>query len=118
MGNTLRSLAGPSAIDTALKLVRQQRRRFLAEGGVPQSPKRAKPDLAPRDLVLPLDVAAEEVRKAIKAKLGGASLHPNEALPLMERRAGGRVAVSAHYLLRLRAGRFDEGDNLCTVSSA
>ena len=77
MGNTLRSLAGPSSIDTALNLVRQQTRRFLAEGGAAlQSPKHAKPDLAPRDFMLPLDVDAEEVRKAIEAKLGNSASQP------------------------------------------
>ena len=109
MGNTLRSLATPSAIDTALNLVRQQTRRLLAEGGAaPPSPKHAKPDLAPRDFVLPLDVDAEEVRKAIEAKLG-ASPQPAVAPPVIERRAGGRLVVPARHLLRLGDGRFDRG---------
>ncbi len=70
-------------------------------------PKRAIPDLAPRDFVLPLDVDADEVRKAIEANLGGGSRHNAE--PVIERRSGGRVAEPARHLLRLGGGRFNRG---------
>jgi hypothetical protein len=43
------------------------------------------------------------VRKAIATKLG--AVHT----PLIERRAGGHVAVPAHHLRRLGDGRFDLG---------
>jgi hypothetical protein len=43
-------------IDSALRLVRQQTRRYLAEGGAAApTPKHAKTNLAPRDFTLPLD---------------------------------------------------------------
>ena len=107
-GNMLRSLT-LSPMNAMLQQAHQMARRNLESGGkAAPSPKRAKPDLAPRDFILPLDVDAEEVRKAIEAKLG-ASLQPNEASPLIERRAGGRVVVSAYHLLRLGDGRFDLG---------
>ena len=49
------------------------------------------------------------MRTAIEAKLGGASLRSTEASPLIEKGAGGRVAVPPVHLLRLGDGRFDRG---------
>jgi len=104
-GNMLRSLT-MSPMNAALQQAHQMARRRLETGGAaPPAPKGAKPDLAPRDFVLPLDVDAEEVRKAIEAKLGGGAAQSS----LIERRAGGRVAVPARHLLRLGDGRFDLG---------
>jgi len=104
----LRSLT-LSPMNAMFQQAHQMARRHLEIGGkAAPSPKRAKADLAPRDFILPLDVDAEEVRKAIEAKLG-VSLQPSDASPLIERRAGGRVAVPARHLLRLGDGRFDRG---------
>ena len=108
-GNMLRSLT-LSPMNTMLQQAHQMARRNLETGAkAPAPPKRVKADLAPRDFVLPLDVDAEEVRKAIEAKLGDGSSRATEASPLIERRAGGRVVVSAYHLLRLGDGRFDLG---------
>lgn len=104
-GNMLRSLT-MSPMNAALQQAHQMARRHLETGGAaPPALKRAKADLPPRDFVLPLDVDAEEVRKAIEAKLCDRAPQP----PLIERRAGGRVAVPARHLLRLGDGRFDLG---------
>ena len=115
-GNMLRSLT-LSPMQAALQQAHQMARRHLESGGTAApTPKRAKADiaakqpnrdLAARDFVLPLDVDAEEVRKAIEAKLGG--VQPSDASSLIETRAGGRVAVPARHLLRLGDGRFDLG---------
>jgi len=88
-GNMLRSLT-MSPMNAALQQAHQMARRHLETvGAAPPAPKRAKADLAPRDFVLPFDLDAEEVRKAIEAKLGDGAAQP----PLIERRVGGRVAV-------------------------
>jgi len=66
-GKMLRSLA-LSPMNAMLQQAHQMARRHLEAGGtVASPPKRAKPDRAPRDFVLPLDVDAEEVRRAIEA---------------------------------------------------
>ena len=107
-GNILRSLT-LSPLNSALQQAHQMARRHLEVGGV-TAPKRAKADLAPRDFVLPLDVDADEVRETIEAKLweGGLPL-PADAPPVIESRAGGRIAVPARHLLRLGDGRYDRG---------
>ena len=107
-GNILRSLT-LSPMDSMLQQVRQMARRHLETGGPTVSvPKSAKPDLAPRDYILPLDVNPDQVRQAIEAKMG-ALLKPSDAPPLIERRASGHVVVPGYHILRLGDGRFDLG---------
>jgi hypothetical protein len=104
-GNMLGSLT-LSPLNSALHQAHQMARRHLeARGAAPPAPKHAKPDLAPRDYILPLDEDQEQVWEAIQAKLGDRAPQP----PLIERRAGGRVIVPARHLLRLGDGRFDRG---------
>ena len=62
-----------------------------------------------RDFLLPLDIDADEVVKAIKAKLGDRDDASAGATPLIQRKAGGRVAVAGYHILRLGDGRFDLG---------
>ena len=117
-GNMLRSLT-LSPMNAMLQQAHQMARRHLESGGTAALvPTRAKADipakqpnldLAPRDFVLPLDVDAEEVRQTIEAMLDGASLRSTAASPILERKAGGRVAVSSYHVLRLGEGRFDLG---------
>ena len=108
--NVFRSLT-LSPMNTALQQAHQMAPRHLEAGGAAAAtPKRATPDLAPRDYVLPLDVDPDQVRRAIVAKLWERGLpRPADALPVIERRAGGRVAVPARHLLQLGDGRFDRG---------
>ena len=102
--NMFRSLT-LSPMDSMLQQAHQARRHLEAGGTAAPTPKQAKADLAPRDYILPLDVDADQVRQAIEAKLrDGAS-----ESPVLERRAGGRIAVPACHLLRLGDGRFDRG---------
>jgi hypothetical protein len=115
-GNTFRAM---SPFQQAVNLAHQAARQRLEAGGTAAptptratadlASKRTNPDLAPGDFVLPLDVDPEEVRKAIETKLGGGSGHAMNAEPVIERRAGGRITVPAHHLLRLGDGRFDRG---------
>ena len=109
-GNMLRSMT-LSPMQSMLQQAHQMARRRLEAGGAAApAPKRANADLAPRDFVLPLDVDAEELRKAIEAKLRDRGLQQaTDAPPVIVRRAGGRVAVPACHLLRLGDGRFDRG---------
>ena len=116
LGNTFRAM---SPFQQAVNLAHQAARQRLETGGTAtptqtratadRAPKRAKPDLAPRDFVLPLDLDAEEVRQAIEARLGDGSRPSADALAIIQRKAGGRVAVSGYHVLRLGDGRFDLG---------
>jgi hypothetical protein len=68
-GNMLRSLT-LSPLNSALQQAHRMARRHLEAGGAaPSATKCAKPDLVPRDFVLPLDVDADQVRQAIEVKL-------------------------------------------------
>jgi hypothetical protein len=112
LGNTLRSLTMAPA-QAALHEAHRMARRRLEDGGVASSePKRVKANAAPTDFILPPDIAAEEVVKAIETQLrerGSPMDSRSGAPPVLARRAGGRVAVSGYHLLRLGDGRFDRG---------
>jgi len=75
-----------------------QARQRLETGGAAVS---ASPISSPgspadsHDFLLPLDIDADEVVKAIQAKLGDRDDGSTRAPPLLARRAGGRVAVWA-----------------------
>ena len=62
----------------------------------------------PPDLVLPVDIDALAVAKAVRTKLdmpeGDEPLHPLE-----RRKLGGSVVLRRKHLLRLGDGRFDRG---------
>lgn len=96
LGSTLRSLTA-SPIQTAVNEAHRMARRRLEAGGAAAapSPKRVEPDTAPAEFVLPADIDAKEVRKAIEAQLGDRGSvrgDPTGAPPVLERRAGGRIA--------------------------
>ena len=100
----------------AVNGARGMARRRLEAGGVAGSaiskPQRveAKPKLA--EFIVPQDFDADELAKAIQAKLREPGLPVPDAgdtPALLERKAGGRVIVSGYHLLRLGDGRFDKG---------
>src|SRR6202140_2259882 len=112
--NTLRSLTAASPITTAINEARRQARRHLEAGGT-AAPARGRVDdrAGPADFVLPADIEADDVAKAIEAKLRGTRGSPSDRRSrvqhMLERKAGGRVVVSGYHLLRLGDGRFDRG---------
>ena len=103
-GNLFRSLT-LSPMNAALQQAHQMARRRLETGGATTPAPKPKADLAPRDFMLPLDVDAMEVRKAIEAKLGKSTSQQ----AVLKRRADGRFVVLARHLLRMGDGRFDRG---------
>ena len=108
MGNTLRAMSGAPAITNQMNQVRQQTRRYLEAGGATAlAPKRANPDPVPADFVVPKDVNADVLARAIEAKLRECGGPIDE--PVLQRRAGGRVVVPAAHLLRLGNGDFARG---------
>ena len=63
-----------------------------------------------RFVIVPADMDADEVVRAIERQLADrGSERPHDAPPLLKRKAGGGVAVSGYHLLRLGDGRFDRG---------
>jgi len=105
LSNTFRAM---SPFQQAVNLAHHAARQRLETGGAPAAaPKRAKPDPAPADFIVPADVDADEVARAIQAKLReqGVPVHK----PVLQRRAGGRVVVPAAHLLRLGDGSFNFG---------
>lgn len=106
LGQSLRSLTG-SPVATALAQAHRMARRRLADGGAAASARSIDKKPEPADLVLPADVDALAVAKAVRAKLGIAA--DADTLRPLERRLGGRVVVRARHLLRLGDGRFDLG---------
>ena len=101
--NTFRAL---SPFQQAVNLAHRVARQRLGAGGTPQ-PKRAKPDPAPADFIVPADVDADKVARAVEARLREEGEPVNQ--PVLQRRAGGRVVVPAAQLMRLGGGRIDRG---------
>src|SRR3954465_15980837 len=101
LGNTLRSLTMSPATAAIPEAHRMARRRLEAGGPAAPAPRPIKADPVPADYVLPLEVPADEVFKAIEAKLGARGDHSTGAPPLIQRKAGGRVAVAGYHILRL-----------------
>src|SRR4051794_25367263 len=93
LAQSLRSLtASPfaSAVHEAHRMARQR----LEAGGPavsPPPPSRAGSPADSHDFLLPLDIDADEVAKAIQAKLGDRDDGSTRAPPLLARKAGGRV---------------------------
>jgi hypothetical protein len=102
-----------SPIEMAVNDARRMARRRLEAGGVAVAmPKHFEAKAKPADFIVPQDIDADELAKAIQAKLRERGLPVSDAPDapaLVERKAGGRVVVSGHHLLRLGDGRFDEG---------
>jgi hypothetical protein len=111
LGNTLRSLT-MSPVASALDQAHRMARRHLEAGGAagPASGKAKPTTPAAEEFDLPEDVDADEVLAAIHAKLGGAGKPRRHDEPdVLERKAGGRIAVSGYHILRLGDGRYDLG---------
>src|SRR4051812_29587738 len=109
LAQSLRSLTR-SPIATALDQAHQMARRHPETGGPVVSPRSyADDDSVPADFVLPPDIDADEVVKAVEARLRELGSSPMDAPPLIERRAGRRVVVPGQHILRLGDGKFDRG---------
>src|SRR3954451_12180093 len=109
LAQSLRSLTASPMAGLVQEAHRMARRRLEAGGPAAPAPRPVKADPVPADYVLPLEVPADEVLKAIEAKLGDRDHASTGAPPLLRRKAGGRVAVSGYHILRLGDGRFDLG---------
>jgi len=113
LANSLRSLTA-SPIGTVVDQAHRMARRRLESGG-PASSKRSRggDDAADTEFELPSDIDPAEVALAIHAKLnagrGAQAGLGDDLLNVLERRAGGRVVVPAHHVLRIGDGRFDLG---------
>jgi len=112
MARALRSLTR-SPIESALHSARHMARPFrFEEGGVVPHEGRVEDQNDHGDFLLPSDVDPMAVALALDAKLRGGRKAPglgDDPMQLLERRAGGRIAVPASRLLRLGDGRYDRG---------
>ena len=112
MARALRSLTR-SPITSALHEARRMARpRFFEEGGVVLHEGRVEDRDDQGDFLLPPDVDPMAVALALDEKLRGgrkASGFGDDPMMLLERRAGGRVLVAGHHLLRIGDGDFAKG---------
>jgi hypothetical protein len=111
MARALRSLTSPltAALHEAHKMTRPF--HFEEGGAVPHEGRVVDhdddgdfllpPDVDPMVVALAMDEKLRDGRKA--AGLG------DDPMRLLERRAGGRIVVAGHHLLRLGDGRYDRG---------
>src|SRR5205823_3225143 len=111
LDNTFRAMTAATPIQDAVNLAHRAARQRLEAGGT-AAPVR-KPvarDAAPADFIVPADVDADEVVRAIERQLADRGFERTaDAPPLLKRKVGGGVAVSGYHLLRLGDGRFDRG---------
>ena len=112
MARALRSLTR-SPIESALHSARHMARPFhFQEGGTVPTQGRVVEEPVEQDFVLPPDLDPLVVAMAIEAKLRdgrtAASLG-DDPMRRLERRAGGRIVVAGHHLLRLGDGNFAKG---------
>jgi hypothetical protein len=111
LGHTLRSLT-MSPMNSVMQQVHRQTRGHLERGGTatPAGKDAKKVSVPLEGIVLPPDIDAADVMSAIETKLGGAGKQRQRDEPdVLERRAGGRIAVSGYHILRLGDGRYDLG---------
>src|SRR5690242_18947856 len=113
MARALRSLTR-SPITSALHSARHIARPFrVEEGGVVPHELRVEDQNDDGDFLLTADVDPMVVALALDAKLrGGRTAQPGigeDPMTVLERRAGGRIAVPASRLLRVGDGRYDRG---------
>ena len=85
------------------------RRRLAAGGPAVPAPKPVKADPVPADYVLPLDIDADDVVTAIEAELQKRGDRATDLVPLVLRRAGGRVVVPGPHVRRLGGGHHGRG---------
>ena len=111
MARSLRSLTR-SPIESILHAARRMARPGFEEGGTVPTEGRIVDQNEDGDFLLPSDVDPMVVALAIDEKLrdgqkaAGVGDNP---MRLLERRAGGRIVVSGHHLLRLGDGNFAKG---------
>jgi hypothetical protein len=102
-----------SPFSSVLAQARRQARRHLDMGGTVPANGRVVEEPVEQDFGLPPDVDPLAVALAIDEKLReGQKASPgigDDPMQLLERRAGGRVVVSGHHLLRLGDGNFAKG---------
>src|ERR1051326_660702 len=114
MARALRSLTR-SPITSALHEARRMARPHFhfEEGGIVPHEGRVDGQNDDGDFVLPADVDPMAIALAIDEKLrNGRTAQPGigeDPMAVLERRAGGRIAVPASRLLRLGDGRYDPG---------
>ena len=111
MARALRSLTR-SPIESALHSARHMARPFrFEEGGVVPHEGRVDGQNDDGDFLLPADVDPMDVALAIDQKLrdGRTRSLGDDPMMLLERRAGGRIVVAGHHLLRLGDGNFAMG---------
>jgi len=113
MARALRSLTR-SPIESALHSARHMARPFrFEEGGVVPHEGRVEDQNDNGDFLLPSDLDPMAVALALDAKLrGGRTAQAGigeDPMQLLERRAGGRIVVAGHHLLRLGDGNFANG---------
>jgi len=112
MARALRSLTR-SPIESALHSARHMARPFrFEEGGVVPHEGRVEDQNDDGDFLLPADVDPITVALALDEKLRHGQTTPglgDDPMMLLERRAGGRIVVGSHHLLRLGDGDFAKG---------
>ena len=111
MARALRSLTR-SPIASALHEARRMARPHFhfEDGGVVPHEGRVENDDG--DFLLPLDVDPMAIALAVDETLRDGRKTPglgDDPMQLLERRAGGRVVVAGHHLLRLGDGNFAKG---------
>src|SRR5436305_5861966 len=109
LAQSLRSLTASPMAGLVQEAHRMARRRLEAGGPAVPAPKPVKTDPVPADYVLPLDIPADEVSKAIEAELQKRGGLLNGAPPLLLRRAGGRIVVPGIHVSRLGSGHYSGG---------
>jgi hypothetical protein len=112
MARALRSLTR-SPIESALHSARHMARPFrFEEGGVVPHEGRVEDHHNEQEFDLPADVDPMAVALAMDEKLRDSQTTPglgDDPMMLLERRAGGRIVVGGHHLLRLGDGDFAKG---------
>ena len=111
LANSLRSLTSP--LTAALHEAHKMTRPFhFEQGGIVPHEGRVVEQNEDGDFLLPPDVDPMVVALAIDEKLRDgrkAAGLGDDPMRLLERRAGGRIAVAGHHLLRLGDGNFAKG---------
>jgi hypothetical protein len=114
MARALRSLTSPltAALHEARRMARPPHLHFEEGGAVPHE-GRVVDQNDDGDFLLPPDVDPMLVALDIDEKLRDGQAPPaglgHDPTIVLERRAGGRIVVAGHHLLRLGDGRFDRG---------
>ena len=111
LGHSLRALT-LSPTNSVLQQLHRHARPHLETGGTatPTSKDVKKPPETAEEFLLPPDIDPADVMSAIETKPGGAGKQRQRDEPdVLERKAGGRIAVSGYHILRLGDGRYDLG---------